>query len=160
MTSQGAVQHRHRFIHWNIGVITNLHPEHIESHGSFENYRAAKLDFLKYVLKRGGKVFLNRDDKEFDFFSGELAAIAGEDGKMIGYTRTDEQLREHITRAARSRERREDAAPFLLSGFNTENIAVAVAVAKDLGIGDRVIEEALANFQGVPGRMEFVVQGP
>src|ERR1700691_5407142 len=45
VTSQGVVQHRHRFINWNIGVITNLHPEHIESHGSFEKYRAAKLDF-------------------------------------------------------------------------------------------------------------------
>src|SRR5581483_5726503 len=71
VTSQGAVQHRHRFINWNIGVITNLHPEHIEAHGSFENYRAAKLGFLQYVLKHGGKVFLNRDDKNYLFFANE-----------------------------------------------------------------------------------------
>ncbi len=35
----GVAQHRHRFIDWNMGAITNLAPEHIESHGSFENYR-------------------------------------------------------------------------------------------------------------------------
>ena len=169
VTSQGVVQHRHRFIKWNIGVLTNLAPEHIESHGSFENYRAAKLAFLKYVLKQGGKVFLNRDDKNFDFFAHELAH-GGE--KTIEYTRTDERLKDNLARAERSREREDFAggapdAPsaarksrFLLKNFNEENIAVAVAIAKDLGIADRIIEEALANFGGVPGRMEFVTEGP
>ncbi len=52
------------------------------------------------------------------------------------------------------------AGRFLFSDFNRENIAVAVAVAKELGIADRVIEEALATFTGVPGRMEFVIEGP
>ena len=45
VTSQAVVQHRHRFINWNMGVLTNLAPEHIESHGSFENYREAKDGF-------------------------------------------------------------------------------------------------------------------
>jgi UDP-N-acetylmuramoyl-L-alanyl-D-glutamate--2,6-diaminopimelate ligase len=165
VTSQGVVQHRHRFIDWNIGVLTNLHPEHIESHGSFEKYRAAKLGFLKYVLKRGGKVFLNRDDANYDFFASELAD-GGE--KTVEFQRTDEQLDEHIERAERMRERQDlggseapSAAPqFLFSDFNRENVAVAVAIAKQIGIGDAVIEQALAAFTGVPGRMEFVVDGP
>ena len=159
VTSQGAVQHRHRFIDWNIGVITNLHPEHIEAHGSFENYRAAKLGFLQYVLQRGGKVFLNRDDKNYLFFANELAHSPE---KMIEYTREDETFAEHLTRIKRTRERQGDsvASKFLLSQFNEENIAVAIAVAKELGIADRIIEEAVANFSGVPGRMEFVMTGP
>jgi UDP-N-acetylmuramoyl-L-alanyl-D-glutamate--2,6-diaminopimelate ligase len=45
---------------------------------------------------------------------------------------------------------------FLVKGFNEENIAVAVAIAKDLGIGNQIIEHAIAAFEGVPGRMEFV----
>lgn len=170
VTSQGVVQHRHRFFDWNIGVLTNLHPEHIESHGSYENYRAAKLSFLQYVLKKGGKVFLNRDDKEFGFFAGELAAVSSESEKTIEYSRTDARLEEHISRAERMREREEmggnsegsvDTPPqFLLRNFNVDNIAVAVGIAKELGIADRIIEEALGSFKGVPGRMEFVVQGP
>jgi UDP-N-acetylmuramoyl-L-alanyl-D-glutamate--2,6-diaminopimelate ligase len=165
VTSQGVVQHRHRFIDWNIGVLTNLHPEHIESHGSFEKYRVAKLGFLKYVLKRGGKVFLNRDDANYDFFARELASG---DEKTIEFQRTDEKLDDHIARAERMREREElgdgtdgpRAGQFLFSDFNKENVAVAIAIAKEIGIADKIIEEALAAFTGVPGRMEFVVDGP
>jgi UDP-N-acetylmuramoyl-L-alanyl-D-glutamate--2,6-diaminopimelate ligase len=158
VTSQGVVQHRHRFINWNLGVLTNLHPEHIESHGSFENYRTAKLKFLKYVLKRGGKVFLNRDDKNFPFFAQELAS--GNE-KTVEFTRDDEKLKEHIGRVERMREREDVRASekFLMSDFNLENVAVAVAIAKDLGIAEKTIEEALAGFAGVPGRMEFVTEG-
>jgi UDP-N-acetylmuramyl-tripeptide synthetase len=48
-TSEGAVQHRHKFINYDIMVLTNLYPEHIESHGSFENYKNAKLSIFEYV---------------------------------------------------------------------------------------------------------------
>lgn len=41
-TSQGIEQFRHLFINYDILVFTNLYPEHIEAHGSFERYRAAK----------------------------------------------------------------------------------------------------------------------
>lgn len=159
VTSQGAAQHRHRFVQWNVGVITNLHPEHIEAHGTFEKYRAAKLSFLKYVLERGGKVFLNQEDKEFDFFAKELARGGKE--PML-YARSDERLQDHVSRIERTRERQDAAAPsrFVLSDFNQENIAAAIAIAKELGIAERIIEEAIANFEGVSGRMEFVRTGP
>lgn len=42
VTSEGIKQHRHRFIDFDVAVLTNLTPEHIESHGSFERYKAAK----------------------------------------------------------------------------------------------------------------------
>lgn len=41
-TSEGIRQYRHKFINYDILVFTGLYPEHIESHGSFEKYRAAK----------------------------------------------------------------------------------------------------------------------
>lgn len=41
-TSEGIVQFRHRFINYDILLFTGLYPEHIESHGSFENYKEAK----------------------------------------------------------------------------------------------------------------------
>lgn len=50
-TSEGALQHRHRFINYDHIVFTTLYPEHIESHGSFENYKQTKLDILEYVSK-------------------------------------------------------------------------------------------------------------
>ena len=157
VTSQGVVAHRHRFINWNIGAITNLAPEHIESHGSFENYRAAKLDFLKYVLNKGGKVFLNRDDANFPFFA---EALAGK--KTAEYSKDDAWLREYLPKLTPMHAMYGDHLAenkFLIKGFNEENIAVAVAIAKDLGIGNQVIERAIAGFEGVPGRMEFIRVG-
>jgi len=41
-SSEGIRQFRHRFINYDILVFTGLYPEHIESHGSFENYKQAK----------------------------------------------------------------------------------------------------------------------
>jgi UDP-N-acetylmuramoyl-L-alanyl-D-glutamate--2,6-diaminopimelate ligase len=168
VTSQGIVAHRHRFIEWNIGAITNLAPEHIESHGSFENYRDAKLDFLKYVLKKGGKVFLNRDAPYSDFFKEALAPsnfssknFGGQAGaRTKEYSKEDEWLSNCLPKIYPMRAVQVGHSPkFLMSGFNKENVAAAVALAKELGVGDRIIEQALAAFTGVPGRMEFVKEG-
>ena len=41
-TSEGIVQYRHKFINYDTLIFTGLYPEHIESHGGFENYKAAK----------------------------------------------------------------------------------------------------------------------
>jgi UDP-N-acetylmuramoyl-L-alanyl-D-glutamate--2,6-diaminopimelate ligase len=164
VTSQGVVLHRHRFIKWDMGVLTNLAPEHIESHGSFENYRSAKLAFLEYVFKQGGRVFLNEDDKNFNFFFESLAAHM-----PTHYSKQDETVKDVLPRiqAAREASGGADGATqknvisdkFLLSEFNQENIAVAAAIAKNLGIDAAIIEKAILNFQGVPGRMEFVKAG-
>lgn len=50
-TSEGALQHRHRYINYDTFIFTNLYPEHIESHGSFEHYKNTKLGILRYVTK-------------------------------------------------------------------------------------------------------------
>ncbi len=146
VTSQGVVLHRHRFVHWDAGVLTNLAPEHIEAHGSFENYRAAKLAFLEYVCGRGGQVFLNRDDKHFPFFAEALSRHA-----PLRYSKEDEAVKDSMPKLLAAHD-----GGFILSDFNQENIAVAVAVAKRFGVDDASIEQAILHFGGVPGRMEFV----
>jgi UDP-N-acetylmuramoyl-L-alanyl-D-glutamate--2,6-diaminopimelate ligase len=179
VTSQGVALHRHRFIEWNMGVITNIAPEHIDWHGSYEKYRAAKLSFLQYVLECKGKVFLNRDDREYAFFANALRGnsarlgrgpsikgVSMDEEEVAGhpmafpYSRDDAWLKTSLSKARLAQSLRDAGAPkFLLSKFNEENIAVAVAIAKDLGISDRTIEDAITSFEGVPGRMEFVRKG-
>ncbi len=60
-TSEGRVQHRHRFINYDMMVLTNLYPEHVESHGGFENYKQAKIDLFSYTArskqKKNNKIF-------------------------------------------------------------------------------------------------------
>lgn len=51
-SSEGIIQYRHRFINYDIVLFTCLYPEHIEAHGSFENYKEAK-GMLFAHLKNG-----------------------------------------------------------------------------------------------------------
>lgn len=50
-TSEGIRQFRHRFINYDILVFTGLYPEHIESHGSFDNYKKAKGKLFAHLKK-------------------------------------------------------------------------------------------------------------
>jgi UDP-N-acetylmuramoyl-L-alanyl-D-glutamate--2,6-diaminopimelate ligase len=50
-TSEGALQHRHRFINYDTFIFTNLYPEHLEAHGGFEPYKQCKLDILSYAAR-------------------------------------------------------------------------------------------------------------
>jgi UDP-N-acetylmuramoyl-L-alanyl-D-glutamate--2,6-diaminopimelate ligase len=50
-TSEGVVQFRHRFINYDIMVLTGLYPEHIESHGSFERYKEAKGKLFQHLTQ-------------------------------------------------------------------------------------------------------------
>lgn len=59
-TSQGIEQFRHKFINYDLLVFTKLYPEHIESHGSFENYKEAKAKLFRH-LKNGETKFLAAD---------------------------------------------------------------------------------------------------
>lgn len=51
MTSEGARQHRHRFIDMDGFIFTNLAPEHIESHGSYQAYADAKLSIAHELVR-------------------------------------------------------------------------------------------------------------
>lgn len=57
-TSEGIKQFRHRFINYDLLIFTNLYPEHLESHGSFENYQAAKGKLFAH-LKRCQTKYIN-----------------------------------------------------------------------------------------------------
>jgi UDP-N-acetylmuramoyl-L-alanyl-D-glutamate--2,6-diaminopimelate ligase len=61
-TSEGIRQYRHRFINYDILVFTGLYPEHIDSHGSFENYKKAKGKLFEHLKRCGTKY---TDDKKF-----------------------------------------------------------------------------------------------
>ena len=155
VTSQGVVQSRHRFINWNAAVWTNLSPEHIDAHGSFENYRNAKWDFLRYAAAKGGKVFLNKDDAHSTLFARPIEA-----SRVVLYSKKGEELARimpHLTPLAESVGMEQS---FLLSDFNLANIAAAIAVANELGVSEKTVADALREFKGVPGRMEFVQWKP
>src|SRR3989344_4804383 len=87
VTSQGILQHRHKFINFNAVMYTNLRPEHIEAHGSFEKYRQAKVSLFDRVARSSSKpsklFFESGGDPYTHFFvpaatgSGEVSFFSG-----------------------------------------------------------------------------------
>jgi UDP-N-acetylmuramoyl-L-alanyl-D-glutamate--2,6-diaminopimelate ligase len=59
-TSEGIRQFRHRFINYDWLIFTGLYPEHIESHGGFENYKQAKGKLFAHLKKCKTK-YVNAD---------------------------------------------------------------------------------------------------
>lgn len=142
-TSQGAILYRHAMINWAAAALTNLHPEHIEAHGSYERYRDAKLLFLAYAGGEGAPIFLNGEDKETAFYERELKG-----NKIVIYS------------AEGLPEIPEPAKQYLPGSFSRQNVALAAAIAREFGVPEEKIFEGIANFRGVPGRVDIVRQEP
>ncbi len=156
LTSEGARQSRHLFVALDALVFTNLTPEHIESHGSFENYRAAKRSLARALAQSGKKkkyMVANIDDEEGKMF----LRIAG---------RGDAERHPYSLADAEPYEVRNDGVTFTFQGealvsplrgiFNIRNLLAASVFARSQGIPLRTIQKALAAFRGVPGRMEKI----
>ncbi|MFC1613590.1 Mur ligase family protein [Patescibacteria group bacterium] len=80
-SSEGIKQFRHKGINYDYLVFTNLTPEHIESHGSFEKYKQAKLDLFKHLQRSKHKLF-NR--KKFIGFRMSSLIHADSDADLRG----------------------------------------------------------------------------
>lgn len=141
VTSEGIKQHRHRFLNFNIAVFLNLAPEHIESHGSFEKYREAKMKFFEATKEIH---IINIEDDNSRFF----LKIPAKKKVTFGLKRGDFNLKNT------------DLKISLPGEFNLYNALAAFSTAKVLGIKEEIIKEALKEFKGVPGRMEEVISEP
>ncbi len=153
MTSEGMLQYRHKFIKLDALIFTNLSPEHIEAHGSFENYRDAKLKLFESLENSSAKrktIIVNEDDASACYFLNfnvderityGLRKISGYSLGKHGIDFTIDGL------AIKTR----------LSGeFNLYNILAAVAFARSQNIGMNTIKSAIEKFTGIEGRMENI----
>lgn len=136
VTSQGVAQGRHLFIRFTVAAFLNLAPEHVEAHGGFEKYRAAKVAFFAYAAKNPNAVFVvNKDDASTPYF----AAAAGSH-RVTAFGAVQEP-------------------PFLKGQFNEYNAGAALAIASTLGLDPALARAAIDSFRGVRGRMESIDVG-
>ena len=157
VTSQGVEQFRHKFIDWDMAVFLNIHPEHIEAHGSFKKYRRAKVKFFESlrVSKKNPKYFLiNGDDKSSMYFKEAAMKTSKKSRKIIIFSKDDiYKIVEEIREEGKARD-------WLKADFNLENVAAAVAFAKTRDIQYHIIKKAIIEYEGLPGRLEFVAKKP
>lgn len=140
MTSEGAKMWRHAFTALNTLIFTNLSPEHIESHGSFEKYRDAKLKLARAVArswKQNTKVIANADDK-----NGPHFLIYNVDQNIPYFEKDSKKIKLNIP-----------------GDFNKVNALAAATFARSIGISEENITNALAHLTHIPGRVEEVNAG-
>jgi UDP-N-acetylmuramoyl-L-alanyl-D-glutamate--2,6-diaminopimelate ligase len=156
MSSEGAKQFRHKFIYPDALIFTNLAPEHIESHGSYENYLKAKLSIAKTLEdspKANPVIIANIDDKE-----GEKFLTLNIKNK-IPYS-----LHDAIAVKADSKGSYFQMGKMIIYSklpgiFNIYNMLGAVAFAKFAGISEEKIKMGLENINFIRGRMEKINEG-
>ena len=138
--------------HPEIAVITNLMPTHLDYHGSFEEYVAAKWNIQKNMTASDYVVLNFNQDlaKELakktaaqviPFSTQEQVDGAYLDGDVLTFRG------EAIMKAS------ELGVP---GSHNVENALATIAVAKLRGIDNQVIKETLAHFGGVKHRLQYV----
>jgi len=151
MTSEGARQYRHSFIDIDALIFTNLTPEHIESHGSFEKYKQAKLSIAEAVAqspKRPRFLVANVDDEhgaDFLKFPVEYS---------LPYTLKDLTLHSlHKASISLVLDGVTIRVP-LVGLFNVYNTLAAITLARAMGVSLKTIEEGLRDLPPIRGRVE------
>ncbi len=151
MTSQGVLQYRHKFVHLDALVFTNISPEHIESHGSYEKYISAKLELaraLEVSQKRPRFIIANKDDEQGHRF------LASHVEHALPYSLSDLELytlgKEDISLVMGGTTLR---IP-LIGLFNVYNALAAITATRALGVPVKTIHTALAKLAPIKGRVE------
>jgi UDP-N-acetylmuramoyl-L-alanyl-D-glutamate--2,6-diaminopimelate ligase len=157
ITSEGAKLKRHKHIELDALVFTNLTPEHIQSHGSFENYRDAKLllrDALISSKKTNRIVVSNKDDEHGKLFLEVPDSIR----KLSFSLKQAEPYASNERGTLLTFEGKSIHSP-LPGIFNIYNILAAATFARALGIQTSIIKRALEKLAIVKGRVERVEEG-
>ena len=128
-------------LHADMTVLLNITPDHLDRHGGMDGYVAAKARILS-ALSAGGLAVFGAAD-------GPVAQLAG--NFMAGGGNA-------VTVSARDLPAQLDLSPALAGPHNAVNAAAVMTCLRHLGVGDADIAAGLANFAGLPHRMQHVAQ--
>ena len=180
-TSHGLAQYRADASLYDIAVATNITHEHLNDHGSLENYRAAKARLFQLLAEtpsKSGQAYrlavLNRDDWSYGYLSDVVAAENGKNPPEKWIARAaygiggEADIRAENVRFlpsglsydALGRDFSIPIASPLVGDFNVSNSLAALTVAVvGLGIDPALAAQGIAQLSGIPGRMERIDYG-
>lgn len=175
-TSHGLEQKRVAACEFDVGVVTNITHEHLDYHGSYEEYLAAKGSLLTELSKTVQKkssiqplAVLNKDDKSYGYLEGLVADLrpgvssvsyglgigaqviaSGVNASPAGLTFSVQLGDQHPMEINSS----------LVGDYNVSNCLAAISTtAAGLGIDEQFIRQGIASLPGIPGRMEVIDLG-
>jgi UDP-N-acetylmuramoylalanine--D-glutamate ligase len=146
----------------DVGVLSNLSPDHIDRHGTMENYAAIKTRLMKQTA-RDGQVVIGVDDSYSSGIFTQLSAGGGAQahpvsvGKVLGrgIFVVDGALYDAMgARAAKVMDMAD--ASHLPGAHNWQNAALAYGAVRPFVADTKAIAAAIASFPGLAHRMEDV----
>ncbi|RPJ24775.1 MAG: UDP-N-acetylmuramoyl-L-alanyl-D-glutamate--2,6-diaminopimelate ligase [Chloroflexi bacterium] len=170
-TSHGWAQYRVDACEFDVGVVTNITHEHMDEHGSYENYRAAKARLFSSLEITSEKPqgnprlgVINRDDPQsFDFLNDfirvkKLNYGLNENADVRAVDVRYDPAGIHFT--AQSKDFRVPVSSKLVGAFNISNcLAALTATVYGLKIKPEIAAQGIASLEGIPGRMERIDLG-
>lgn len=170
-TSHGLAQHRVTACEYDIGVVTNITHEHLDYHGSYEAYRAAKARMFEMLAEPKKKTrpvealaVLNHDDRSYEFLHDlvrvrQIAYGLSHDGCEL-WAEEVRHTPDEMTFFVCARDFRAPVRTRLAGEYNVSNILAAFGAAVfGLGIALQDAARGVASLPGVPGRMERIALG-
>jgi UDP-N-acetylmuramoyl-L-alanyl-D-glutamate--2,6-diaminopimelate ligase len=166
-SSIGLDMHRVDQCEFDVGVFTNLAPDHLDYHGSMADYRDAKAILFRMLGESAEKgvgkaAVLNADDSVcadlravtvvpvITYGLKARADMSGHDVKRDGFgTRFKARMFGEEVKVRVG----------LLGEYNVSNCLAAAATAVSQGVEFKAALLAMENFPGVPGRMELIDEG-
>ena len=156
ITSESVLQYRHWFLDLDGLIVTNIQREHIESHGSFENYVEAKrtiVDTLVHSLKQNKILVTNGDIPETHAF------LSAHVPKTIAFSEKELQ---HLQGDDRDVGFEYAGVHFSLpvpGTFNAMNALAAIKMSEAFDVPLVAAATALATLPPVQGRVECIEKG-
>ncbi len=158
VSSFGLCQHRIGPTHFDVSVFTNLTQDHLDYHGTMENYYLAK----KMLFEISDNAVINIDDaygkRLFDEISCSKFSYSRK--TKADFYSSDASLSSDKTSFKFSCSGEEHEIDMNMTGmFNVDNISEALAACEVFGIPVSKAERSISSFKGVKGRCEIIPTG-
>ena len=143
-----------------LGILTSIAPQHLETFGSIENIAKTKLELCRYIQKKGGETVVNLDSPLIKENLPEGVISCGTDPdsdfriENVYADRNGTSFTLTLTGGASV----ELTAP-LLGAHNVTNVALASVIALRLGLSPDEIRRGAARIRSAPHRLELIRRG-
>lgn len=161
VTSHALHQHKVLDIPIEVSVMTNLSQDHLDYHGTMDEYAAMKARLFNSYLKPTYCV-LNRDDSRYKYYEKQSVGLVDSYGTNRGCSVQFKDVRPTTdgSRFTVVSEGEKAGARINLAGeLNIYNAIAAATVGKVLGLSLKQVAKGIEALQGVAGRMEPVEAG-
>ena len=169
VSSIGLSMGRMAGVSFNVAAFSNLSQDHLDMHGTMDEYRRAKALLFAEHLASAGVAVINIDDPS----SGSMLAAVGPNKqqtvlrvtcapgasvesaeiRVVEFESTIAGIRARIATPRGVIDFRSDA---LIGHYNVANLALAVGITEALGVAHEAMARGIAEMTGVPGRVERV----